>query len=164
MKKNINYGKFILLLFLSSVFFSCQKESKVDKIVVYENFTACECDTTIKNEYRNECKIALSNRMIVKGLKGYILPKSNPLDKLDNIVLDKNQVILADSKNFPKWPPPDFILGVCNLPNELSNSTSKINVKIDINIFYEGISVGVPKPQTFGGYSVELLRLEITKQ
>ena len=161
MKKNFNFNNFILLLFLSILFFSCQKESKVDKIVVYEKFTACECDTTIKNEYRNECKIAISERMIVKDLIGYILPKSNPLDRLDNIEFDQNQVFSADSKNFPKWPPSPLIVSVCNLPNDLSKSAEKIKVKIDLNIFYEGISIGIPKPQSANYYPVELLRLEI---
>ena len=163
MKKFINNFIFKALTFLSVVFFSCQNESEDDKIIVYENFATCICDTTIKNQYRNECKIELSDRMVIKGLKGSIMPKSGPLDGQDNIELDDNQDFLINTMRFPKWPPSPKVVEVCNLPIELSKSPEKIKVRIDINIFYVGTSIGVPKPQLANFYPVELLRLEIIK-
>jgi hypothetical protein len=163
MRKFINNFIFKTLVFLSIVFFSCQNESEIDKIVVYESFATCICDTTIKNVYRNECKIQVSDRMVIKGLKGTIMPKNNPLDKQDNIELDANQDFLTDTRRFPKWPPSPKIVEACNLPIGLSKSSEKIKVKVDINIFYVGINIDVSTPQLYNYYPVELLRLEIIK-
>lgn len=156
--KNHTNIYFLALVYLSC---SCQSKLPVEKSVVYEKFESCPCDTSINYTFRNECKLLISNRLVIKGLIGSILTKSDPLDRINNIKLDSNQFIVKDQKKFPKWPPSPLILNVCNLPRELSNPKSNVKVKVDLNIFYESVSIGIPKPQTTGGYPVELVRIEL---
>ena len=148
----------ILIAFLMAYgLMACNKVPAIKEKTVFENLTACKCDTS--NGDPGDCKIYLSDRFDLIDVKGKLYSMAN---YSVYIRLDGNDAAKVDNDRFPVWKMRAGIIAACNIPTELSSRDfDGVNVRLSCRLYYEPLPWPGRSLISKNGYSAELLRIEL---
>jgi hypothetical protein len=152
---------YILVLF---AVLCCKKPDEliievIEKPLIFENLTACKCDTTPNAEFRDICKSYLSDTFVLKNVNGKIDYTSIRSVRPDYPMI---RDYMVDENRFPIWKDYTSTLIPCNIPDEILKLPTGVKVKFDCRLLY---MPPYPKGMVidYAGYPVELLRIEVLK-
>ncbi len=136
---------------------ACQKSDVVIEQTVW-NLKPCSCDSSIKADpvERKDCKVLLSDTFVMRNVSGTL--KSLGRIQSDSTVWNYK----VDETRFPRWKSYKLELLFCNLPPELSKYINQ-KVKFDCIIYYAPPASKNGSVGDYGGYVIDLLRIEILK-
>ena len=144
-------------LIVGCAMFSCKNNEIVEQTVW--NLTPCSCDSSIKASPtdRQRCKILLSDTFVIKNVNG-------TLKELGRIISDSTVWnYKVDEKRFSRWKDYRSELLFCQLPAEFSKHINK-KVKFDCIIYYAPPALVNGSLGDYGGYIVDLIKIEIIQQ
>jgi hypothetical protein len=128
---------------------------------VFDNFTSC-CDTSVANPDQARCKTFIPTQFILKNLTGVIFANEHYGPDVIYIGLEQAYNLGVDRHKYLAWYQQGGRLIACNLPPSLKKTSTDVNVKFDVNVYYEP-PYRSGDPDGSNGHIFELIRLEVLK-
>jgi hypothetical protein len=152
----------LLVLLLTAIVFnliSCNKDTPTKELSVFENLAPCKCDSI--NGDPEDCKIIYRDRFELKDVEGKLYSQSN---YSLYVRLNETDAAKVPRDRFPIWEKRGGIIAACNMPKEISQKDfDGVRVKLSCNLLYEQPPLPGRSLIASGGYSVDLLRIELLK-